>query len=56
LPHDIEALGWDEGRTQDLHGTGAPARVVAVHRGRVALHDGRLVPVAGALRHDGIDG
>jgi ribosome biogenesis GTPase len=38
------ALALQDLRAED------PARVVAVHRGRVTLHDGRRVPVAGALR------
>ncbi|MBI5105620.1 MAG: ribosome small subunit-dependent GTPase A [Solirubrobacterales bacterium] len=45
-------FGWDPAWAQALQDlrAGDPARVVAVHRGRVTLHDGRTVPVAGALR------
>lgn len=51
----LEDFGWDEGWAAALAATGHtdPARIVAVHRDRVQLHDERLVPVAGALRgHD----
>ena len=51
----LEDFGWDDGWAAALGATGHtdPARVVAVHRDRVQLHDERLVPIAGALRgHD----
>jgi ribosome biogenesis GTPase len=50
---DLTTLGWDGERATALLALDdralTPARVMAVHRGRVALHDGRLLPVAGAL-------
>ena len=51
----LEDFGWDDDWAAALAASGhaEPARVVAVHRGRVQLHDERLVPIAGALRgHD----
>jgi ribosome biogenesis GTPase len=54
LQQELSALGWVEGMSHHL-GTGLePARVVAVHRGRVAVRsprETRLAPVAGALLH-----
>ena len=49
-----EELGWDEGWEEALAATPFvdAARVVAVHRGRFELHDGRALPAAGALRGD----
>lgn len=58
----LASLGWDADLAAALHALGrpdlAPARVVAVHRGRVALSAGgqdpsRLAPVAGAWLHRG---
>jgi ribosome biogenesis GTPase / thiamine phosphate phosphatase len=50
---DLTTLGWDDERADALLALDdsalTPARVMAVHRGRVALHDGRLLPLAGAL-------
>ena len=51
---DLTTLGWDGEWAQALadlddHALTA-ARVMAVHRGRVAVHDGTLLPVAGALQ------
>lgn len=51
----LSTFGWDDHfaaafdalKRPDL----TPARVVAVHRGRLALHDGATATVAGALRH-----
>jgi ribosome biogenesis GTPase / thiamine phosphate phosphatase len=51
----LEDFGWDEDWAAALAASehAEPARVVAVHRGRVQLHDTRFVPIAGALRgHD----
>ena len=49
----LAALGWDEARAEDWTARAGggldPYRVVAVHRGRVVLHDGRAVPVGGAI-------
>jgi ribosome biogenesis GTPase len=49
-----EDFGWDEAWAASLADTPYEdaARVVAVHRGRVELHDERSLPVAGALRED----
>jgi ribosome biogenesis GTPase len=58
LHHLLSALGWTEGSSHHLGAGLDPARVVAVHRGRVAVRgpgdpEGRLAPVAGALLHAG---
>ena len=54
---ELSALGWSEGMSHHLGVGLRPARVVAVHRGRVLLRgdgDGpRLAPVGGALAHAG---
>ena len=46
----LEDLGWDEDWAQALTSLPghAAARVTAVHRGRVQLHDGTLMPTAGS--------
>ena len=51
---DLATFGWDEGWSEALAATpyDDPARVVAVHRGRVQLHDERTLPAAGALLRD----
>jgi ribosome biogenesis GTPase len=50
---DLTTLGWDDERAEALLALDdrglTHARVMAVHRGRIAVHDGRLLPVAGAL-------
>ena len=50
----LEEFGWDEEWADAFGATSFedPARVVAVHRGRVQLHDDRTLPVAGALRDE----
>jgi ribosome biogenesis GTPase len=57
LHPELLALGWTEGLSHHLSPTLEPARVVAVHRGLVAIRgahpDTRLVPVAGALLRTG---
>jgi ribosome biogenesis GTPase len=58
LHPELLALGWTEGLSHHLSPSLEPARVVAVHRGLVAIRgaanpDTRLVPVAGALLHAG---
>jgi ribosome biogenesis GTPase len=56
LHPELSALGWTEGMSHHLGADLRPARVVAVHRGRVAVRDpagSRLAPVAGALLHAG---
>jgi ribosome biogenesis GTPase len=58
LHPELSTLGWTEGFSHHLDASLRPARVVAVHRGRVAVRgpgepDGRLAPVAGALLHAG---
>jgi ribosome biogenesis GTPase len=56
LHPELYALGWTDGMSHEVHAGLAPARVTAVHRGRVAVRDGdgtRLAPVAGALKHTG---
>jgi ribosome biogenesis GTPase len=58
LHSELSALGWAEGMSKHLGAGLQPARVVAVHRGRVAVRgpadpDTRLAPVAGALLHAG---
>jgi ribosome biogenesis GTPase / thiamine phosphate phosphatase len=49
-----EDFGWDDGWAQVLAAVPyeSASRVVAVHRGRVELHDDQSLPVAGALRDD----
>jgi ribosome biogenesis GTPase len=54
---DLQALGWDAAREEQFasHAAGGllPARVIAVHRGAVAVHGEeweRMAPVSGALR------
>jgi ribosome biogenesis GTPase len=54
LHQELSALGWAEGMSHHVGAGLEPARVVAVHRGRVAVRGGdeiRLAPVAGALLH-----
>jgi ribosome biogenesis GTPase len=54
LHHELSALGWVEGMSNHLRAGLEPARIVAVHRGRVAVRgtgETRLAPVAGALLH-----
>ncbi len=56
MHHELSALGWSEGMSHHLGAGLNPARVVAVHRGRVALRgpsDDRLAPVAGTLLREG---
>ncbi len=49
---NLHAFGWDDGWAEAFAATDTPglqpARVVAVHRGHVALHDSRSLPVLGA--------
>jgi ribosome biogenesis GTPase len=49
-----EDFGWDDAWAEALAGLpyDSASRVVAVHRGRVELHDDQSLPVAGALRED----
>jgi ribosome biogenesis GTPase len=58
LHPELLALGWTEGMSDHITPGLEPARVVAVHRGRVAVRgpaeaETRLAPVAGALLHEG---
>ena len=50
---ELTTLGWDDERAQALADLDdralTPARVMAVHRGLIAVHDGTMLPVAGAL-------
>jgi ribosome biogenesis GTPase / thiamine phosphate phosphatase len=50
---ELATFGWDQGWANALahlrDGALAPARIIAVHRGRVRLHTGDLLPVAGAV-------
>ena len=53
---ELLALGWTEGMSHHLSAGLEPARVTAVHRGRVALRGpegSRQAPVAGTLLHEG---
>ena len=53
---ELLALGWTESMSHQLSAGLEPARVTAVHRGRVAVRgpEGtRLAPVAGTLLHEG---
>jgi ribosome biogenesis GTPase len=55
----LEDLGWDERWNDALragHAEHIPARVTAVHRGRVRLHDGQSLPPAGALGDQPVTG
>jgi ribosome biogenesis GTPase / thiamine phosphate phosphatase len=57
LHQELLALGWTEGTTHHPGAGLQPARVVAVHRGLVAVRGAdlqpQLAPVAGALLHAG---
>jgi ribosome biogenesis GTPase / thiamine phosphate phosphatase len=56
LHPELYALGWTDGMSNELHAGLEPARVTAVHRGRVAVRGAdatRQAPVAGALKHAG---
>ena len=53
---ELLALGWTEGMSHHLSAGLEPARVTAVHRGRVAVRGpegSRQAPVAGTLLHEG---
>ena len=53
MSDDLATFGWDEGWAKALASLGdegaVPARITAVHRGRVQVHTGELLPVAGAV-------